>query len=98
LFHSGQFRKIWQGLCLLKDGRPDNLSLVMLIGFFAEEVLGIWRGMTGLDIAGKRHARCQGFCLRFSRPSVPKITNSRAASTLKLLAPIRAALAAEGAP
>jgi hypothetical protein len=82
---------------LLQDEHPDNL-LETVKGFLAEEAMGFWRGMAGLDIAGKRHARCQGFCLRFSRPSVPKVTNSRAPGMLTLLASFRADLPAEGSP
>jgi hypothetical protein len=64
----------------------------------AEKRLGKSRCMTGLDSAGKRHARCQLGWLRFSCPSVAKVTDRRALGMLSLMAFVSAGPTAEGTP
>jgi hypothetical protein len=64
----------------------------------SETGLGNKCGMAGLDINGKRHARCQNTVLRFSGPSIPKVTDRRALDMLSLMAFVSAGLTAKGTP
>jgi hypothetical protein len=50
------------------------------------------------EIGGKRHARCQLGWLRFSCPSVEKVTDRRALGILSLMAFVSAGPTVEGTP